>query len=104
MGEFASGEVLSTTSSSSLQVDGLALRKDGKTRVILASFSPEPRCVTVQGLDGTVQVRSLDETNAEEAMRSPEAFRARAGERRETSGGRLEIELLPFALARIDSY
>jgi hypothetical protein len=102
VGEFAGGEVLRTTSSSPLHVDGLALRKDGRTRMILASFSPEPQSVTVQGLEGFVQVRPLDETNAEAAIQSPEVFRSRPGERVGTSGGQLVVELLPFAILRID--
>jgi hypothetical protein len=103
VGEFAGGEVLRTTSSSPLHVDGLALRKECRTRVLVASFSPEPQSVTLQGLEGTVQVRPLDETNAEAAIQSPEAFRFRPGERVGTSGGQLVVELLPFAILRIDS-
>jgi hypothetical protein len=103
VGEFAGGEVLPTTSSSTLKVDGLALRKDGKTRVLLANLSPEPQHVIVSNLSQRVRVRHLDETNAEEAMRSPEDFRSQAGELHETSSGALELSLLPHAVARIDS-
>ena len=100
---FAGGEVLPTTSSSTLKVDGLALRRDGKTRVLLANLSPEPQHVIVSNLSQRVRVRHLDETNAEEAMRSPEDFRSQAGELHETSSGALELTLLPHAVARIDS-
>jgi hypothetical protein len=103
VGEFAGGEVLPTTSSSTLKVDGLALRKDGKTRVLLANLSPEPQHVIVSNLSQRVRVRHLDETNAEEAMRSPEDFRSQAGELQETSSGALKLSLLPYAVARIDS-
>ena len=48
-------------------------------------------------------VRVLDETNAEEAMRSPEAFRARAREPVNTQAGELTLELRPYAIARIES-
>jgi len=103
VGEFAGGEVLPTQSSETLQVDGLALRKGGRTRVLLANLTPEPQQVTLQNLGGSVRVRRLDETNAQEAMVAPEEFRAEAGELMQTVDGRLEIRLLPYAIARMDS-
>jgi hypothetical protein len=103
VGEFAGGEVLPTRPSNSLKVDGLAVRKDGRTRVLLANLSPEPQHVTVTNLSQHVRVRHLDETNAEDAMRAPEEFRAQAGELRETTSGALELSLPPYAVARIDS-
>jgi hypothetical protein len=45
----------------------------------------------------------LDESNVEEAMQSPESFRAQSGKLLQTRAGTLEIELLPYALARIDT-
>lgn len=103
VGEFAGGEIVPTTSSNTLQVDGLALRKDGKTRVILANLSAEPQQAMVQNLNERVRVRHLNEINAEEAMLSPEAFRAGEGELLQTSGGALELSLLPYAIARVDT-
>jgi len=102
-GEFAGGEVLRTTTSDTLTVDGLALRKDGKTRVLLANLSHEPQSVSVDGLTRTVHVRHLNETNAEEAMRSPEDFRAQEAEAVQTSEGVLALRLLPYAVVRIDT-
>ena len=103
VGEFAGGEVLRTTTSDTLTVDGLALRKDGKTRVLLANLSHEPQSVSVDGLTQTVRVRHLNETNAEEAMRSPEDFRAQEAETVQTSEGVLALRLLPYAVVRIDT-
>jgi hypothetical protein len=102
-GEFAGGEVVPTTSNDTLRVDGLALRKDGKTRVILANLSPEPQRATVRNLGQWVQVRHLDETNAKEAMQSPERFRASEIQSLQTPDGALELHLLPYAVVRIDS-
>jgi hypothetical protein len=48
-------------------------------------------------------VHHLDETNAEAAMTSPKEFRARPGQRVETKAGVLELDLLPYAVARIDA-
>jgi hypothetical protein len=102
VGEFTRGEVIPSKSSDTLRVDGLALRKGDKTRVLLANLGAEPQRVRVGDLSGRVWVRLLDEGNAEDAMRSPEAFRAEKGELVRTAGGVLELELLPYGIARID--
>jgi hypothetical protein len=103
VGEFSEAEVMLATSSDTLKLDGLVLRKDGRTRVILANLSPEPQPVTVFNLSQQVQVRRLDEANAAEAMQAPEEFRAGEGDLTQTTEGALEISLPPYAVARIDS-
>jgi hypothetical protein len=102
VGEFIGGEIIPTTSSNVLKVDGLAVRKDGTTRLILVNLSPERQQVTVSGLNQPVRVHHLNETNAEEAMRSPEVFRAGEGEKLQPLRGTLQLSLLPYAIARID--
>jgi len=102
VGEFAGGEVIPTTSSDALKVDGLALRKDGQTRVLLANLSSETQQASVQNLSQDVRVRQLNETNAEAAMSSPEDFRAEEGEAKQTLEGTLELSLLPYAIVCID--
>lgn len=102
VGEFADGEVVPTTSSDKLLFDGLALRKNGRLRVIIANFGAEPRAVTLANLNGAVRVRHLDETNAIQAMRLPQAYRREAGRRQATEGGALTLQLRPFGLATID--
>jgi hypothetical protein len=47
-------------------------------------------------------VRILDETNAEEAMREPEAFRAGGWRPVAAQDGFAELALGPYAIARID--
>ncbi|MCZ6681403.1 MAG: hypothetical protein O7E52_29665 [Candidatus Poribacteria bacterium] len=103
VGEFRGGEVLLARSNAPLQVDGIALRKDGMTRVVLANLSPESQHVAVGHLSERVRVHHLNETNAQAAMHAPEAFRAQAGELLQTTDGTLELHLLPYAIARIDS-
>jgi hypothetical protein len=102
VGEFAGGEVIPMTSSDILRVDGLALRKEGQRRVVLANLTAEPQQVTIQNLGDPVSIRQLNETNVEQAMQSPEAFRAQAGEVQPTSEGTLVLDLLPYGIARID--
>ena len=103
VGEYAGGSVIPSRSSNPLQLDGLALRQDGHTRVIIANLSPEQRRVRVQNLDGLVQARFLDETNAVQAMIAPEAFRATPAESLPVVDRQLTLDLLPYAIVRLDT-
>ena len=100
--EFAGGEVVRTTALDTLRVDGLAVCKDGKMRVLIANMTGESQDVTVVGVNGPVWVRHLNTITAEEAMLSPEVFRTRRGDRKEASEGQLSLCLLPWAVARLD--
>ena len=102
VGDFAGGEILSSKSSDPLKVEGVALRKNGQTRTLVANLTPEPQQVNVQNLMETVRVRHLNETNAHDAMASPETFRAEMGELLQTTNNTLELNLLPYAVAQID--
>ncbi|MEA3334364.1 MAG: hypothetical protein U9R25_00525 [Chloroflexota bacterium] len=103
VGEFAGGEVIPTESRNPLLVDSLAMRYGNRVRVLVANLSNEMQQVATSGLPGRVDVRVLDETNGEEAMRFPETFRLSDGEVTETSAGTLTLNLRPYAIARIDS-
>ncbi len=102
VGEFAGAEVLRAQSSDPLVIDGLALRLDGKIRVLLTNFTPNMQRIAIHGLRGDVNLHRLDEHNAADALRNPQAFRAQPGERLTPAGDGLHVELAPFALARLD--
>ena len=102
VGEFAGGHVVASRSSAPLRFDGLALQRGARTRLLLASFADEPQRVLVSGLRGALSVQTLDASSAEQAMRSPELFRAQAGEPLAVDG-ELAVALPPFALVRIDA-
>ncbi|MBV9468345.1 MAG: hypothetical protein JO316_16640 [Abitibacteriaceae bacterium] len=102
VGEFAQGQVLRTTSSAALQVQGIALTKHGKIRVLAANLTHKLQEVVVKDLSATVWVRCLDETNAEAAMETPEAFRMAPKAERQTEAEQLTLHLLPYAVACID--
>ena len=102
VGEFADGDVLPLVSSDPLQVDGLAVRRGGTTRVIVANLGPDTRSVRLAGLPAPVRVKRLDETNAVQAMVSPEEYRGEDGEATECVGGEIELSLRPYAVVRID--
>ncbi|MBA3440504.1 MAG: hypothetical protein H0T92_11605 [Pyrinomonadaceae bacterium] len=104
-GEFAGGVVVPTKSDEPLKVDGFALYKDGKTRVVLANMTSLTQAVTIQNLGEQLRVRRLNETNAEAAILSPEDFREpshSSDSPMQSSGSRFEIDLLPFEVLRID--
>jgi hypothetical protein len=104
-GEFAGGGVVRSTSNAPLKVDGLVLRNAERTRVILVNLSSEPQLVWVMGATSLTSacVKILDESCVEEAMLSPESFRTSPGVLMHATGGSLQLELRPFAIARIDS-
>ena len=102
VGEFVGGEVLVSKSSDPLKVEGIALRKNGKTRTLLANLTPDSQQVKVKNLTGTVRVRHLNKTNAQAVMTSPEVFRVETGKLLQTTNGILELNLLPYAVAQID--
>jgi hypothetical protein len=102
LAEFAGGEVVASTSSDILTVDSLALRRDGRTRILLANFTPDAQSVTLADLHGRWSLRLLDASNAEQAMRQPEQFRLQASQTLDAAGDGLRLELPPFAVARID--
>jgi hypothetical protein len=103
VGEFARGQIVPTRSTARLKIDGLAVERDGRRRVVVANLSAEPLHIKVRGLSEQVRVRRLDETNVERAMLAPEAFRLQAGQPALTSGGTLGLDLLPYALVRVDT-
>lgn len=103
LGAYAGGDVLAAASSAPLTVDGIAVRRDGRVRVLLANFSPQPQTVTLKGVQGLVNIRTLDETTVEHAMHDPEAWRAApAQEALADAAAGLPVTLLPYAVACID--
>ena len=102
IGEFAGGQIMTTSSSNPLKITGLAIHKKGRTRVILANLVSEIQQLTVHNLSGSVYIRHLNENNVEQAMQSPEAFRAQTLLKQLTIKGSLKLELLPYALVCID--
>ena len=105
VGEFLGGSIIPSTTSAPLNVEGIAIQKEGRTRILLANLESTPQDVRLvyPGLGAKVRVRQLDETNVEETMRSPESFRSIKGRIAETEDKALQLSLLPYASVRIDS-
>jgi hypothetical protein len=100
--ELAGAMALPVLVSDPLKLAGLALRGEGGTRLLVANLTAEERRITVHGLDPSVRLRLLDESNAEEAMQAPEAFRERSPVPTAAPGGALVLDLLPYAIVRVD--
>ena len=103
IGEFTDGEIIATSSSNPLKINGLAINKQGRIRIILANLISEIQQLTVKNLGSSVNIRHLNESNIEKAMKSPETFRAQNFKKHGTANGSLKLELLPYAIVCIDS-
>lgn len=104
VGEWASPEVVPSASSDSLAVEGIVILGEGRRRAILANLTFEYRSVRIEGWHTPARLRVLDESNAERAMRAPEAFRAQVGDPIRPSGAAIELTLGPYAIARVDEW
>jgi hypothetical protein len=102
VGEFAGGHMARSSSSDPLRIEGIALRKGGAARALIANLTDGPQEITVIGSVDRARLKVLDEDNVRHAMTRPAAFRAEPGEPLRAAGDRLDIRLSPFALARID--
>ncbi|NOZ50786.1 MAG: hypothetical protein GXP37_12185 [Chloroflexi bacterium] len=102
VGEFADGQMLPAASSDRLKVEGLALTKNGRMRVLVANLTATEQDIHLSGLPAQVRVRVMDESNVIAAMQTPAAFRKQAAELTPTENNHLDLHLRPYALARID--
>lgn len=101
--EWRDGAVLATRSNRPLVAEALAVRDASGLHVLVANLAPAPQRVVVAGLgDGPASCRILDAGSAGPAMANPDAFRATRKSLAAT-GGRLALELGPYAVARVDA-
>jgi D-apionolactonase len=101
--EFNGGWILPVRTSHPLIVNGLLLRKRKQERMILANYSIKTQRVSLHNLSPTQTFRSLDETNFMQAIRSPLKYRREAEFPFKINDGSLEIDILPYAIIKIDS-
>ena len=78
------------------------MRKGKRTRVMVANTTDEMQTVSLSTLGAKVRIKRLDETNGLTAMQAPEKYRLYSGEVVKTIGGKLQIQLQPYALVKID--
>jgi len=101
VGEFASGNVRPVRSTDAMSVVGLALEKQGRTRLLAANLTHRPRMVRIRGLKGgKANVFRLDSESLESATREPEAFSRRVGQQTAVTQQDLEIRLPAHGIAQ----
>ncbi|MGH2377300.1 MAG: hypothetical protein ACRDGT_02355 [Candidatus Limnocylindria bacterium] len=98
----AGGTVVPMRSSDPLAVVAFAVRKGGRTRLLVANLVPRRSRVFIEGIRGVARVRYLDETNAASAMRAPQLFQDAPRGAIVGVDGRLPLTLLPYAVASVD--
>ena len=84
VGEFAGGTVQLIDSSQPLATEAIALRKNGKIRVLIANLTDKPKTVRFRGLGEPIAVLRLWEGGTKETM------------------SEIPITLPPHGIARID--
>jgi hypothetical protein len=102
VGEMAGGTLLRGYCQPSNVVATLTLEENGKRRSLVANLRAGKVSLNISGFGKRARVRSLDETNVESACRFPELYRSQPGLLVEIPDGAIEIDLLPYAVARID--
>lgn len=102
LAEVADAEVVATISSDPLKLQGLALRCEGRWRVLVASLVTSTQRVTVGPFRaGTAAVRRLNDGTALLAMFEPERFRELC-EFLPLSSGEFELALGPYETVCLD--
>ena len=103
MAEFGAKQIYPTHSTHPLLAEGLTLLDaSGRRRILVANLTGDPQDLKIKTGTCTARVRYLDETTAEQATRRPEEFRAQTGGQQESVSGKIELKLLPYAVARVD--
>ena len=101
LGDWRQAVLVPTSSSDLLTVEALAVRTEAGAHALVANLTPAPQRCSIGTLSDRVALRILDESNAVRAGDDPEGFRGERVER-DAPGGRLELELEPYAVVRID--
>jgi hypothetical protein len=101
--EFGAKQIYQTHPTHPLLAEGLTLfDASGRRRILVANLTGDSQDLKIKTGTCTARVRYLDENSAEQAARRPEEFRAQPGEQKESISGKIELKLLPYAVARVD--
>jgi hypothetical protein len=68
----------------------------------VANLTSDVQDLKIKSGTCTARVRYLDETTIEQAIHRPEEFRRQPGVAQESVSGKIELKLLPCAVARVD--
>ncbi len=100
--EFAGGEWQEVSSSDSLAAIGIMLRRGGKAALLVANLLPTLNKIAISAEDLDLQLRVLDQKSYMRAVTDPEGYRESEWRRLAKWDGRFELELGPYAVARMD--
>lgn len=103
LSSLSSATLLAVDVTTPIGIETLALRAGPNVRVLVANLTDTPQRVTLRlpGL-ARAQLRLLDETSAMQAMTDGPAFRERVDARLDVGSRPLDLDLLPYAIARLD--
>jgi hypothetical protein len=100
-GEFGGGQVQHSRSSDPLSVEVLALSHVGRRRLLIANLTDRVQPIHAPEVGGSLRLRLLDGTTAQEAIGQPERFRQR-WQTEHTGLDGLCLQLRPYAVATVD--
>jgi hypothetical protein len=101
--EWRAGTVRATESTDPLRAVALCVEQPPVTHLLVASVTPEPQHVRLAGIGGSRgAVRMLDERSAPAALTDPVGFRAQPPSALAVMDHELDLDLAPFAVARVD--
>jgi D-apionolactonase len=101
--EFHAQGIYGSSSTHPLQAEAITFFDDKKRRrILVANLTGETQEIKIKSGATPARVRLLDETNVEQAMAEPEAFRSLAGNVVQPTAAKIELQMLPFAIARVD--
>jgi D-apionolactonase len=103
LAEFRPQGIYGSTSTHPLQAEAITLFDDKKRRrILVANLTGEPQEIKIKSGATAARVRFLDETNVAQAMQDPETFRNLADRVVQPTAAKIELKMLPYAIARVD--
>ncbi|MGH9839747.1 MAG: hypothetical protein ACREEM_13275 [Blastocatellia bacterium] len=96
---FAGGEAVDVHSDNLLNVEGVMLDQGERQALLVANLTNKRQTAVVHGVGQAATIRRLNETNAGDAMREAEKFRAHREKARPEDN---RLELLPYEFVRLD--
>jgi D-apionolactonase len=98
IGGFRGGVMLRTHTSDPLAVDGFALRKGRRLRILLANMTAQPQALSLRGGPAQAMLKLLDDRALARATKKPDAWRGEPG----VPFNETNMTLPPHAVARLD--
>jgi hypothetical protein len=104
IGDFAKGWFMPAKSTRPDSVIGLNLFRRDSQALLLANLTPTVQSVCLRTLPNIERAatRTLDRNTVGKALLEPEIYRTEFSESARVKGGAIDMELLPYAVVRVD--